>query len=142
MLYLKKISRVAKHLNLNQDYDHSALIIACEAFVKQSKSDKYHQKKNPVYTNHEEVIKIKQIIDMTNRYLIPAYLFNIIKFQTIITNNKVYKQVYYCINNIINDENNLFYFFTILMYFLVLFFVIHFFLRFNKNNNTRVRDVE
>jgi len=26
-------SEVAKHLNLNQDYDHSALIIACEAFV-------------------------------------------------------------------------------------------------------------
>jgi hypothetical protein len=94
--------------------------------------------------NNEHTRKmIKYLLVATNRYLIPAYLFIIIKFQTTITNNnKVYKQVYYCINNIINDANNLFYFFKILMYFLFFFFVIHFFLRFNKNNNTRVLDVE
>jgi hypothetical protein len=92
-------SEKAKHLNLNQDYDHSALIIACESFLKQSKVEKYQQKKNPIYTNVEEVLKIKQILDITNRHLIPAYLFNIIKFQTMTSKKKVCTQLDNCINS-------------------------------------------
>jgi hypothetical protein len=82
-------SEIAHHLNLNPDYDLIALLNACEDFLTMSKIKKYSQKKKPVYNNEKLVLQIKRILDITNRRLIPSFLFNIIKFEVVLSVKKL-----------------------------------------------------
>ena len=82
-------SEIAHHLNLNPDYDLIALLNACEDFLTMSKIKKYSQKKKTVYNNEKLVLQIKRILDITNRRLIPSFLFNIIKFEVVLSVKKL-----------------------------------------------------
>jgi len=62
---------------------------ACENFLQMSKTKKNSQKNHPVYNNEKLVLQIKRISDMTNRRLIPSFLFNIIKFETVLPVKKL-----------------------------------------------------
>jgi len=72
-------------LKLNHDYDHRSLITACMLSDKISDKAKYKQKIEPVYNNEIKVQKIKRVLIQTKWHLIPAQLFDLIKFERIIS---------------------------------------------------------
>jgi hypothetical protein len=132
-------TEIANHLSLNQDYDLIALLNACENFLQMSKTKKNSQKNHPVYNNEKLVLQIKRILDMTNRRLIPSFLFNIIKFETVLSVKKLLVMRETAVNLL--THNN----------FLCVFFMINFFLLMLKtsnfftddnNNNILIRDVD
>jgi len=54
-----------------------------------SETKKNSQKKHPVYNNEKLVLQIKRILDMTNHRLILSFLFNIIKFEVVLSAKKL-----------------------------------------------------
>ena len=104
-----------------------------------SKTKKNSQKNHPVYNNEKLVLQIKRISDMTNRRLIPSFLFNIIKFETVLPVKKLLVMRETAVNLL--THNNFLCVFFMINFFLFMLQTSNFFTD-DNNNNILIRDVD